>query len=166
MKEIKEQLEAIAKLLNKRKKELHERSGDMINQFIIKKDQHREVAFGIISTADPALQKYVDVLNHDMKLNNLAVKIKLLRIQGCQIILQEALKYKQEIPGYDLQSFDDHPEKYADEIIDFILGLGGYEHIHVIDGKVALEIPVREYFPDHPGLLEYADYWLRETEEF
>ncbi|MCK5022628.1 MAG: hypothetical protein KAS04_00500, partial [Candidatus Aenigmarchaeota archaeon] len=58
------------------------------------------------------------------------------------------------------------PEERKDEIKCLMQGFGGYKHIRSINGKIALEVPAREFIQNAKFLLRAIDYWLNTVKEF
>jgi hypothetical protein len=82
------------------------------------------------------------------------------------MILEYALKCKEEISGYDLSILLKNPSKNSNEIYNLFEGLAGVHHVHSIDGKIMLEIPSREYISKNRRLLKYVDFWIQELERY
>jgi len=58
-----------------------------------------------------------------------------------------------------------NPLKNPTEITNLFEGLAGVQHIHMIDGKIMLEIPAREYVIKNRRLLKYVGFWMKELNE-
>lgn len=148
------------------KKEFKSREAILKGQFSLEPEQEREVEFGIIIPADRSLQKYLDILNSDPKLNTLSKKILDIILKGCVEIFKELNLKKINIPGYDLDAFIHDPEDYADEILNLMQGFGGCKHIHTIKGKLALEIPAKRFIKKEKYLRHCIKFWLKTVSEF
>jgi hypothetical protein len=161
-----QKLTHLSKRYNLSKSEFFEFSDTLKNTFNLSNEQVSQVSFGIVETANKSLQKYVDILNNDNKLNKLYNEFSKLKLDGIIIILEYALKCGEEISGYDLNILLKNPLKNLNEITNLFEGLAGVQHIHIIDGKIMLEIPACEYVIKNRRLLKYVDFWTRELEKY
>ncbi|MGE5406698.1 MAG: hypothetical protein ACM3NR_03210 [Methanosarcina sp.] len=149
----------------KAKNEFFQYSDTLKDSFNLSEENKSSVAFGIVDTKDPNLQKYVDILNSDETLIDLNSRFSKIKLEAVTEILQYALKCEEEIPGYDLNIILRDPSKNRGEIYDLYEGFAGVHHIHDIEGKIMLEIPAREYVFKNRRLLKYVDFWAKETKE-
>jgi hypothetical protein len=148
------------------KKKFFDYSDTIKNTFKLSNEQISLVSFGIVETSNTSLQKYVDILNNDKNLNKLNDELSKIKLNGIITILEYALKCEEEIPGYDLNILLKNPIKNQNEITNLFEGLAGVQHIHMIEGKILLEIPAREYVIKNRRLLRYVDFWSKELEKF
>lgn len=146
----------------KAKIEFFESSDTIKNTFKLSNEQISLVSFGIIETSNTRLQKYVDILNNDKNLNKLYDELSKRKLAGIITILEYALKCGEEISGYDLNILLKNPLKNRNEIIALFEGLAGVHHIHMIDGKIMMELPSRGYVIKNRRLLRYVDFWSKE----
>ena len=160
-----QKLKHLSKQYNLSKNEFIEFSVTLKNTFKLSNEQGSLVSFGIVETANKSLQKYVDILNKDNKLNKLYDEFSKIKLDGIIVILEYALKCGEEISGYDLNILLKNPLKNLNEITDLFEGLAGVQHIHMIEGKIMLEIPACEYVIKNRRLLKYIDFWNRELEK-
>ncbi|OFY62424.1 MAG: hypothetical protein A2V64_10250 [Bacteroidetes bacterium RBG_13_43_22] len=58
-----------------------------------------------------------------------------------------------------------NPIKNQNEITNLFEGLAGVHHIHMIDGKIMMEIPAREYIIKNKKFLNYIDFWYKELND-
>ena len=127
--------------------------------------QSEELDFGIIIPADRTLQKYADIINSDSTLNEVAEKISGTILSGCTELLSCIYQRGYNVSGYNLPAFIEFPEENISEIINFMKGLGGYEHIHSVGEKITLEIPARVVIENDRHLLFCIDFWLANIKE-
>ena len=163
---IMQKLVHLAKRYRKTKSEFSESSETIKNTFKLSNEQISLVSFGIVETSNTSLQKYVDILNNDKNLNKLYDKLSKIKLDGIITILEYALKCEEEISGYDLNILLKNPIKNRNEITNLFEGLTGVQYIHMIEGKIMLEIPAREYVIKNRRLLKYVDFWTKELEKF
>lgn len=134
-----------------------------IHEFGFDEEKSAMLGFGIIESANPDFQRYIDILNADESLCFLRKQFGKLQLQGNLVILDYMEHMAIEVPGYNLKDFRESPDENQEKINDLILGLGGYEQIHIIDEKAMVEIPVRKYISNQV-LIRYVDFWLKEKE--
>lgn len=160
------ELATLSEQYNKAKEKFFDYSDKIISSFNLSADQKKLVAFGIVKTSDSDLQNYVDILNSDknlIKYNRQFLKIK---FQGIIKILQYAMDCEENISGYDLKKLLTHPLKYLNEINILFEGLAGAHHVHMIGGKIMIEMPAREYVIKNRRLSQYVDFWNKKLNEF
>ena len=162
MDSIMQKLSHLSQLYGKTKLEFLEYSDTIKHPFKLSKEQISQVSYGITETSDASLQKYIDILNNDKNLNKLYNKLSKIKIDGFITILEYASKCEEEISGYDLNILLKKTLKNRNEITNLFDGLAGVQHIHMIDGKIMLEIPAREYVIKNRRLLRYVDFWSKE----
>jgi hypothetical protein len=155
----------LSKQFRKAKKQFLDYSAEIKNTFNLSDDQIPLVSFGIIETCNPSLQKYVDILNNDQTINKLNDKVKSIKFEGIITILEYALECDEKISGYDLNILLKNPIKNREEISSLFEGLAGVHHIHVIDGKIMMELPSRGYVIKNRRLLKYVDFWNKELQK-
>ena len=166
MQEIKNKLNALSCIYLDSRNEFEQRQESLIQSFHLSKNEKRLVFFGIIEHDNKSLQKYCDILNIDELLKNLsAVKNKLF-LDGNMLIIDLLLECEISISGYDLKAFKNFPNEHEMQIYNLILGLGGYEHIHIIENKILKEVPARNYLINFPEIIELVDAWLQSNEIF
>lgn len=124
-------------------------------------EQSIEVDFGLIIPADESLQKHADMVNNDEILNELNDQLRYLMLKGCVAIFKLILEKGIQIQGYDLNELIRSPNENYDEIINLMQSLGGAQHIHFIDEKIALEIPARECVEQDRQIMTVLKYWLK-----
>ena len=159
-------LKAYSEPYRSRKEEFRLRNNYLKGQFKLKPGQHKDVDFGIMIPADRSLQKYCDILNSDMVLNDLQAKIKAIILDGCVRIFEELKAHEIYIPGYDLDEFIKDPEENDQEILNLMQGFGGYKHIITIRDKITLEIPAKKFLTKDRHLKHAIKYWLKTVKEF
>lgn len=164
-KELNAQLKILTGEYNDLSAKLKSRVKELKDQFHLSPEQGEELDFGIIIPFDRTLQKYADIINSDSTLNELADKISEIILSGCTGIITMIYQKGHKIPGYNLLTFIEYPEDNINEIINFMQGLGGYEHIHCIGEKITLEIPARVVVENDKQLLFYIDFWLANIKE-
>jgi hypothetical protein len=163
---IMQKLLPLSKQYRKTKNKFLDYSDTIMNTFNLSDEQISLVSFGIIETCNPSLQKYVDILNNDKNLNKLYDRLSKIKLDGIITILEYALKCEEEISGYDLNILLKNPIKNRNEITNLFEGLAGVQHIHMIEGKIMLEIPAREYVIKNRRILKYIDFWNKELDKF
>jgi hypothetical protein len=165
MDNIMQELVTLSKLYRKTKNKFFDYSDTLKSKFNLSDEQINSVDFGIIETSNPSLQKYVDILNNDKNLKNLNRKFLKIKFEGIIKILQYALKCDERISGYDLKKLLEHPLRNRKEINILFEGLAGVHHVHMIDGKIMMEIPARECIIKNRKLLKYVDFWNKKLNE-
>jgi hypothetical protein len=163
--ELHTRLEGLTCMYNDFQNKLKTRVTELIDQFHLSPEQREELDFGIIIPYDRTLQKYADKINSDSTLNELADKISGTILSGCTEIISHLYSKGYKVPGYNLPDFIEFPEENIYEIINLMRGLGGYEHIHCIGDKIALEIPARIVVENDKHFLFYIDSWLATIKE-
>ena len=166
MQELKNKLKALSVLYLDCRHEFEQRQESLIKSFPVSQNEKAEIFFGIIEHENKALQKYCDILNTDELLKHLSVVKNKLLLDGDRLIIDLLLKNKISISGYDLKAFKNSPNEYEMQIYDLILGIGGYEHIHIIDNKILMELPARNYLINFPEIIELVDDWLNNIHVF
>ena len=162
----KKQLKELAKLYELKRIEFSLRQDQLINQFNLKKSERRQVCYGMLAPSDRSLKKYTDILNSDSQLNKLHDEIKNILLAG-NILIIKIIKDKDiTISGYDINSFIESPDENFQEIDNLMKSLNGYNHIHMIGEKIALEIPARYYLKNHYKIRKLVDFWIRELRLF
>jgi hypothetical protein len=166
MDHIMQKLIPLSKQYRKTKNKFLDYSDTIKNTFNLSDEQISLVSFGIVETSNPSFQKYVDILNNDKTLNKLNDDLSKIKLEGIITILEYALKCREEISGYDLNILLKNHLENRNEIINLFEGLAGVNHIHLINDKIMLEIPSRNYITNNQRLLRYVDFWTKELEKF
>jgi hypothetical protein len=159
-------LKVLSKKYRRFKIEFFNHSNELINTFNLSEEQKKSVAFGIIKTGDPHFQNYLDILNSNKKLSQLSRKIIETKCDGINRILRFALKCNEDIQGYHIEKLLMDPINNRNELFNLFEGLTGVHHIHIINDKIMLEIPAREYVLSNKQLLRYVDYWNKILNDF
>lgn len=160
-----QKLVPLSKQYRKTKNKFLDYSSTLKCPFNLSDEQKNSVDFGILETCNPDLQKFVDILNNDQKLKKLNYKLRKIKFDGIITILEYALKCDEKISGYDLNILLKNPLKNRDEISSLFEGLAGVHQIHMIDGKIMMELPSRGYVIKNRKLLKYIDFWFKELEK-
>ena len=161
-----QELVTLSKQYRKTKSKFFDYSETTKSSFNLSDEQKNSIAFGIIKPADPHLQKYVDILNNDRNLKKLNRQFSKTKFEGIIKILQYAVNCEESISGYDLKKLLEHPLRNRKEINILFEGLAGVQHVHMIDGKIMMEIPARGYIIESRRLLKYVDFWYKELNKF
>ena len=165
MDEIMEKLKILSKQYRKTKKKFLDYSAEIKSTFNLLDEQKNSVDFGIIETCNPDLQKFVDILNNDKSLKKLNTQFRRIKFEGIITILEYALESDEKISGYDINILLKNPVKNRNEISSLFEGLAGVHHIHMIDGKIMMELPSRGYVIKNRRLLKYLDFWNKELQK-
>jgi len=153
LKSSKKELNILAKKYKLKKAEFDYRHQKLLKEFVLSKNEKKEVAFGILIPHTRSLKQYTDILNSDLELIRLAEEFREIFLIGCLIIISLIKERCIKISGYNITAFASNPKENFNEIENLIQGLYGYKHIHLIDEKIALEIPARDYLIEHSDLL-------------
>jgi hypothetical protein len=159
MNSLMKELVTLSKQYFEAKEKFCEHSEKIKSTFNLSLDKQNSVAFGIIKSSNHHLQKYIDILNSDKNLNNLNRQFSKIKFEGIIKILQYAANCEESITGYDLKKLLGHPLRNRNEINILFEGLTGVHHVHMIDGKIMMEIPARGYIIKNRKLLRYIDFW-------
>ena len=160
-----EKLEILSKQYRKTKNKFLDYSAEIKSTFNLLNEHKNSVDFGIIETCNPDLQKFVDILNNDKTLKKLNTRFRGIKFEGIITILEYALECDEKISGYDLNILMKNPLKNRDEISSLFEGLAGVHHIHLIAGKIMMELPSRGYVIKNRRLLKYVDFWNKELQK-
>ncbi|MCF8380086.1 MAG: hypothetical protein K9H49_10945 [Bacteroidales bacterium] len=148
------------------KKDFELTQEEIINGLKLDSNKRDQVRFGLITPSDPPLQVYADIVNSDENLIQISEQINTTKLKVYKFFLSELWVNKIKIPGYNIDMMFDNPEKLATEIEALFLGIAGYEHLHIIDDKIAKEIPAREYVKEYPKIIRMVDYWFKKIKLF
>ncbi|MFC2089645.1 hypothetical protein ACFLT1_02625 [Bacteroidota bacterium] len=159
MDSLRKYLFSISRQYRKTKKELFDYSDRLKDSFNLPDVDRRNIAYGIIKTNNPDLQKFVDILNNDKYLERLNNQLFDIKMDGIIKSLLSVGDYIDCIPGYDINKIMKDTVNYQSDIIALFEGLAGVNHIHIIDSKTFIEIPAREYLASNPAILKNIDYW-------
>jgi hypothetical protein len=162
----KKQLKLLSNQYRNKKHEFELRFEELTRSFPLKKSDRKDLRYGITEPANKSLQKYCDILNSDPVLNSLHADGINILLEGHLLIVQKIFKKGLTISGYDLKTFCESPDENFAEIDNLVKGLWGYKHIHIIDDKVAFELPARGYIKKEKKILKLVDYWVEELEIF
>ena len=164
MDKVKQKLKKLSRKYKIAKKKFFKHSDHLISTFNLTDKHLSAVSFGMSTTANPKLQKFVDILNSDKTLIKLHDKVSGYKNIGVIAILKYALKCNEKISGYDIQVLLENPSDNQDEINNLFEGFAGVQHIHLINGKIMLEMPARESIRKNKKLLKYVDFWSESLE--
>jgi hypothetical protein len=166
LKSSKKELNILAKKYKFKKAEFDYQHQKLLKEFKLSKNEKKEVAFGILIPHTRSLKEYTDILNSDLELIRLADEFREIFLIGCLIIINLIKERNIRISGYNINAFVNNPKENFYEIENLIQGLHGYKHIHLINEKIALEIPARNYLLEHSDLLKLVDFWVKKLDIF
>lgn len=162
----KKYLSHLAKQYLQLKKDFELTQEEIINGFNLDINKRDQVRFGLINPSDPPLQVYADKVNSNANLIQIFGKMNKQKLSVYKFFLSEIWVHKIEIPGYNINKMFEEPGNLSDEIDALFLGIAGYEHLHIIDYKIAKEIPAREYVKEYPEIIRMVDYWFKKIKLF
>jgi hypothetical protein len=162
----KKYLSHIANLYLQLQKDLESCQEEIVAGLKLCNNEREQVRFGITIPAEPSLKVYADKVNSDANLIQISEQINTTKLNAYKFFLSELWVNKIKIPGYNIDMMFDNPEKLATEIETLFLGIAGYEHLHIIDDKIAKEIPAREYVKEYPKIIRMVDYWFKKIKLF